>query len=275
MRRTTNDGMRMVAPEQVLALIPDDARRVGLVGAAVTDHPKVESLLSAIVESGRQVGVSSLRADRLTQSMVNLLKEGGARVLTVASDGMSQRIRDLVDRNHNEEQILRAARLGRAAGMERLKVYNMIGLPYEEDSDIEECVRFTKELSGILPVALGVAPFVAKRNTPLDGSPFAGVKEVDRRLKLLRRGLQGKADVRATSARWAWVEYMLAQSGPEAGLAAHEAWKSGSRFRDYERSFVEHGVEPYLFKRVEDGRRKPTVWPKVAATRPTATACIG
>ena len=265
MRRTTNGGMRTVPPERVLELVPPGARRVGLVGAAVTDHPRIVELLRTLVDSGREVGVSSLRADRLSQELVDQLRRGGARTLTVASDGASQRMRDLVDRKHSEEQILRAARYAAKAGMERLKVYSMVGLPLEEDADVDELVRFTTELSAILPVALGVAPFVAKRHTPLDGAPFAGIKTVDSRLARLRAGLKGKAEVRPTSARWAWVEYMLAQCGPEAGLAAHAAWKAGGSFADFRRAFGVHGCTPFLAARVEDGRRVPTHWPVVAA----------
>ncbi|HVE86301.1 MAG TPA: radical SAM protein, partial [Myxococcales bacterium] len=263
MRRTTNGGMRAVPPERVLSLVPDGARRVGLVGAAVTDHPRVAELLEALVDSGREVGVSSLRADRLNARIVGALRRGGAKVLTVAADGASQRMRDLVDRKHSEEQILQAARLGREAGMERLKVYNMVGLPLEEDADLDELVRFTTELSRILPVALGVAPFVAKRHTPLDGSPFAGIQEIEAKLDRLRRGLRGRAEVRPTSARWAWVEYMLAQCGPEAGLAAMDAWRAGGSFAAYRRAFQARGARPFLARRVEDGRRRATVWPVV------------
>jgi radical SAM superfamily enzyme YgiQ (UPF0313 family) len=245
------------------------------VGAAVTDHPKIVPLLEAIVASGRQVGVSSLRADRLTQPLVNALRAGGAQVLTVASDGASQRMRDLVDRKHSEEQIVRAAQLARAAGIERLKVYSIVGLPLEEDADVDELVRFTSELSRILPVALGVSPFVAKRNTPLDGAPFAGIKEVEGRLERLRRGLKGRAEVRPTSARWAWVEHMLAQCGPEAGLATYDAWKEGASFAAYKRAFAARGVTPFLARRVEDGRRNPTAWPTVSARRPVSSYVTG
>jgi radical SAM superfamily enzyme YgiQ (UPF0313 family) len=265
MRRTTNGGMRTVSPERVLELVPPAARRVGLVGAAVTDHPRLVELLSTLVESGREVGVSSLRADRLSQALVDVLRRGGARMLTVASDGASQRMRDLVDRKHSEEQILRAARFAAHAGMQRLKVYSMVGLPLEEDADVDELVRFTRELSAILPVALGVAPFVSKRHTPLDGAPFAGIRTVEGRLSRLRAGLQGKAVVRPTSARWAWVEYMLAQCGPEAGLAAMDAWLAGGSFAAFRRAFTERGCRPFLAARVEDGRRNPTRWPVVAA----------
>ncbi len=268
MRRTTNGGMRTVPPERVLSLIPENARRVGLVGAAVTDHPRISELLETLVASGREVGVSSLRADRLTPRLVAALKRGGAQGLTVASDGASQRMRDLIDRKHSEAQILRAAQLAREAGMKQLKVYNMVGLPLEEDADIDELVRFTVELSRILPVALGVAPFVAKRNTPLDGAPFAGLKEVEAKLARLRKGLQGKAELRPTSARWAWVEYMLAQCGPEGGLAAMDAWRAGGSFAAYRRAFEQRGATPYLARRTEDGRRRSTVWPVLQAEPP-------
>ena len=265
MRRTTNGGMRTVAPERVLELLPPHARKVGLVGAAVTDHPRILELLRTLVDSGREVGVSSLRADRLTQELVDVLRRGGARVLTVASDGASQRMRDLVDRKHSEEQLVRAARYAAAAGMERLKVYSMVGLPLESGTDIEELVRFTRELAGHLPVALGVAPFVAKRHTPLDGAPFAGIREVDDRLDRLRRGLKGRAEVRPTSARWAWVEYMLAQCGPEAGLAAMDAWQAGGSFAAWKWAFAERGCTPSMRARTADGRRTPTEWPSVGA----------
>jgi radical SAM superfamily enzyme YgiQ (UPF0313 family) len=272
MRRTTNGGMRTVPPERVLSLIPEYARRVGLVGAAVTDHPRIVELLRTIVDAGREVGVSSLRADRLTQELVDQLRRGGATNLTVAADGASQRMRDLVDRKHSEEQILRAATFARTAGMRQLKVYNVVGLPLEEDADVDELARFTAELSRILPVALGVAPFVAKRNTPLDGAPFAGIREVDARLERLRKALKGRAEVRPTSARWAWVEYMLAQCGPESGLAALDAWKAGGSFAAFKRAFQERGCRPYLARRVEDGRRRATSWPTVDGVAPPTAA---
>jgi radical SAM superfamily enzyme YgiQ (UPF0313 family) len=270
MRRTTNGGMRTVPPERVLELVPDHARRVGLVGAAVTDHPRIVELLRTLVDAGREVGVSSLRADRLTGPLVDTLRRGGARILTVASDGASQRMRDLVDRKHSEEQLVQAARFAQQAGMERLKVYNMVGLPLETDADIDELVRFTRELAGYLPVVLGVAPFVAKRHTPLDGSPFAGIRVVEDRLERLRRGLQGKAEVRPTSARWAWVEYLLAQCGPEAGLAARDAWAAGGSFAAWKRAFAQRGCTPTLRARVPDGRRQGTEWPRVDLPVPVA-----
>jgi len=245
MRRSTNGGMRLVPPERVAALLPTGPAlsRVGLVGAAVTDHPRLAAILHHIVEErGLEVGISSLRADRLNDEIVGLLRRGGYRTLTVAGDGASERLRERIERKTKERHLLRAAELAALHRMNTLKVYMMLGLPGETDDDVDELVRFVGELSKIIPTALGVAPFVAKRNTPLDGAPFAGIAEVEQQLERLRRGLRksakGRATVRPTSARWAWVEYVLAQGGIEAGERAYAAYRAGGQFAAWRRAFA-------------------------------------
>lgn len=239
MRRSTNGGMRVVTPEKLLSLLPAQAKRVGLVGAAVTDHPRLPELVRTIVSSGRGLGLSSLRADKLTLELVQLFRQGGYRQLTVASDGASERIRVGLERKIQEKHLLKAAELARDVGMKSLKVYMMLGVPGETEEDIDELIRFTQELARIVPVALGISPFVPKRNTPLDGSPFEEMRVVEQRLKKLSSGIRPGAEVRSTSARWAWVEYRLAQGGWKAGEAMIRAWEEGGAFRAMQRAFVE------------------------------------
>ncbi len=237
MRRSTNGGMRLAPMEAILERVPEDARRVGLVGAAVSDHPKIARIVGELAAKGREVGLSSLRPDRLNDELVGALARAGTRTLTTAMDGASQRMRDAIERKTREKHLLRAAELAKKHGMERLKLYLMVGLPGETDADIDECAAFTRELSRIVPVALGIAPFCAKRNTPLDGQPFAGIDVVGGRLDRLKRGLSGRADVRATSAKWAWVEYVLAQGGEAEGLAVIDAVHAGGTFAAYRKAF--------------------------------------
>jgi radical SAM superfamily enzyme YgiQ (UPF0313 family) len=232
MRRSTNGGMRLVTPDRVLGLIPDEARRVGLVGAAISDHPGLVGLIENLVESGRGVGVSSLRADRVARKpeLARLLRKGGYKTLTVASDAASQRLRRTLAKGTNEANLLQCAEMAREHAYRQVKVYMMVGVPDETDEDLDELIEFTRRMAAIHPVALGIAPFVPKRNTPLDGVPFAGIKLVERRLGRLKRGLRGAAEVRPTSARWAWVESELAMGGPEAGEAVLHAVHAGGRF---------------------------------------------
>jgi radical SAM superfamily enzyme YgiQ (UPF0313 family) len=248
MRRSTNGGMRIVAPADVLAGIPAHAPKVGLVGAAVTDHPEIRAIVRGVVDGGRGVGISSLRADKLDDELVGLLARGGYRTLTVAADGASERMRRVVERSTKEAHLVESARLAARHGLHALKVYMMLGVPGETDADVDELVRFTGELVRAHPkIAYGVAPFVAKRNTPLDGTEFAGIDVVEARIARLRRGLAaygGKAEIRPTSARWAWVEYMIAQADPVAGLAVMDAHRAGGSFAAYKRAFKARGVAP-------------------------------
>lgn len=240
MRRSTNGGMRIVPEDVLLDAIPRDARRVGLVGAAVSDHPNIVSIVNTLADRGCEVGLSSLRPDRLAtrDDFVAALARVGYRTLTTAMDGTSERVRESLDRRARPKHLVRCAELAKEHGMDRLKIYLMIGTPGETDADVDECVSFTAELSRIVPVALGIAPFCPKRNTPLNGEPFAGIDVVDARLARLRHGLKGRADIRATSARWAWVEYVLAQGGEKTGLAVIDAVDDGGSFRSYERAFA-------------------------------------
>ncbi|MET0284068.1 MAG: radical SAM protein [Polyangiales bacterium] len=237
MRRSTNGGMRIVPMETILSLIPEGVTKVGLVGAAVSDHPKIVDIIEALADRGIETSLSSLRPDRLNERFIAALRKAGHTALTTASDGASQRLRDTINRKTREKNLVNAAQLARDAGMKRLKLYMMIGLPGELDEDVDELIQFGNDISKLIPLSLGIAPFVSKRNTPLDGLPFAGIQLVEKRLERLRRGARGRFEVRATSARWAWVEYVLAQGGAAEGRAVMQAVQNGGKFADYKRAF--------------------------------------
>lgn len=259
MRRSTNGGMRLARPADILATVPEGAPRVGLVGAAVSDHPKLVEIVRSLVDAGKGVGLSSMRADRLSPALMDALTAGGYRTLTVASDGPSERLRVQLQKAIREKHLFDAAHYVAEYKLRTLKLYMMVGVPGEEPDDIEELIAFATEVSSICRVALGIAPFVAKRNTPLDREPFAGIKTVERTLKRLKSGLRGRVDLRSTSAKWAWVEYEMAQGGFDMADAAEQAWRDGGAFAAWRRAIAEHRrdeqpVDEALRLGVPDGR---------------------
>ena len=240
MRRSTNGGMRLVSPERVLSLIPDHVPRVGLVGAAVSDHPQIKDILRGLIDGqGKHVGISSLRADRLDDEFVGLLARGGYKSMTVALDAASARLRIEIEKNLRDRHIFAAAELARAHGMKHLKVYVIVGLPDESDEDIDELIGFALALRKILPVKLGVSPFVPKLRTPLAGAPFCGEKTAAHKLDRLRKGLAGKVEVRGPSARESYVEYRLAQGGLEHARAAIAAAEGGGTLAAWKKALVD------------------------------------
>lgn len=222
---------------------------MGLVGAAISDHPRLPELVDALLASGREVGVSSLRADRvaLKPGLAASLRRAGYATLTVASDAASQRLRRSMSKGTTEAHLLACAELAREHRYATLKVYMMLGVPGETDADIDELIAFTRRLAAIHPVALGIAPFVPKLNTPMVADPFAGIRVVEDRLRRLRAGLAGaRAEIRPTSARWAWVEHRLAQGDERAGQAAVSAVRAGGSFAAWKAALADLPERPVL-----------------------------
>lgn len=245
MRGKRGKGMRVVSAQKIYdglrESIAEGARRIGLVGAGVSDHPQIVRIVQTLVEQGCEVGLSSLRAERLTPAFVSALRRGGYKTITTALDGASARLREQLQRRTTQEQLMQAAQVCRDEKVERLKLYLMVGVPEETDEDIDECAKLLIELSRLIPTSVGVAPFCAKMDTPLEGYAYAGIDQIEKRVKRLRKAVAGRAQIRATSARWGWVEHVLSAGGHAEGLAVLEAEKNGGKFADYRKAFEKLG----------------------------------
>ncbi|PIE05995.1 MAG: radical SAM protein [Sorangium cellulosum] len=244
MRGRRGQGMRIIAAQKILDLIPEQAHRVGLVGAAVSDHPNIVDIVNSLAERGCRVGLSSLRPERLNRRFVQALRAGGYRTVTTAMDGASQRLRTQIERKTTADHLFAATTACREAKVERLKLYLMVGLPGETLEDLNECAELIRALSKILPISIGVSAFCAKKGTPLQGASFAGTDVIDRHIKHLRRRIAGRADIKATSARWAWVEHVLAGGGSAEGRAVLDAEQAGGTFAHYRKAFEALGYKP-------------------------------
>ena len=255
-----------------------DARPAGGAGGRGGDRPPAasSSCCETLVDSGREVGVSSLRADRLTQELVDTLRRGrGAACSPWPRTGRRQRMRDLVDRKHSEEQIVRAARFAQDGGDEAAQgLQRWSGCRWRATPTSTSWCASPRELSAHPAGGAGRGAVRGQAATPRStGRRSRGIREIDGRLERLRRGLQGKAEVRPTSARWAWVEYMLAQCGPEAGLAAMDAWRAGGSFAAWKRAFAARGCTPTLRAGCRtDGAFRPSGhgWTGVRSAAPAA-----
>ncbi len=230
---------RTAAVEDILAAIPDGAPGVGLVGAAVTDHPRLEELVHRIVSTGRRVSLSSMRADRITPELLAELVKGGLRTLTVAADGSSARLRRQVKKNIEATDLLRCASLAKDAGLRGMKLYSMVGLPGETDGDVEEFAALAAEMAALVPLTVAVQAFVPKPGTPLADEPMAPVRELKSRLDLLARRLGRRAVVQPSSPRWSWIDWKIAHGGRRSALAALAAHRAGGDYHAWKTAVKE------------------------------------
>ncbi|BBN94702.1 radical SAM domain-containing protein [Deinococcus grandis] len=226
--RTMYGPNRNNQAQELLDTIPDWVEKVGLVGAALSDFPHTKFVGRTLTDRGIKLGVSSIRADTVDAELAEILKAGGLRTFTVASDAPSERLRRWLKKGITTEDLTKTAHISRDLGFKGVKVYMMIGLGPENDDDITELIEFTKDLAKINRIALGISPFVPKRHTPHFADPFAGVQTIEKRMKRIQKELRTTAELRNVSAKWAWVESVIARGGPEVGMAAYQIYRNES-----------------------------------------------
>ncbi len=236
------------APELLPAIDEglEQGRRLGLVGAAVSDHPKVKDMCRHILAAGGSLGIGSLRADSLDAELAELLARGGVKTVALAPEAGSQRLRRVINKGLTEEDLAQAAIALIQAGIDQLRLYFMVGLPTETLDDIREIARLTKYLQHravketqgkkkFRQITLSVASFVPKPWTPFQWVPFADVKELKERQKLLRQELSGVKEVRVHTdlPKWAYTQALIARGDRRVGdmllLAQEHGWPRALR----------------------------------------------
>ncbi len=110
-------------------------RHVGLLGAALSDHPQLLSLCETLAEEGALLSSSSLRVGALTPRLAEVLAQTGAQTLTLAPETGREVLRRQIGKPVSQEQILDAAQAAQKAGIRALKLYFMVALPEETEED--------------------------------------------------------------------------------------------------------------------------------------------
>ena len=202
-RHRSLDALR----ETVAQLAKSGETRIGLVGACVSDYPWIGDLLKIVEENGLEVSISSIRADSLTDGLVEALARGGHRTLTVAPEAGTERLRRVIRKAITDEQILAACDLVRAHGIPNLKTYFMIGQPTETREDVEAIPALAELMLERLRVpdpsgkpfgrlTLSISSFVPKPWTPFQWAPFDGAASLQTKLEIVKRGVRRFANVR-------------------------------------------------------------------------------
>jgi radical SAM superfamily enzyme YgiQ (UPF0313 family) len=243
--------------------------KIGLVSTAVCDHPEIDAIVDDLAGMDYEVSVASLRLDDLTPDFVLKLADTGVQGLTLAPECGSDRMRRILNKAFTNDEILDKAEWIFDNGIQNLKLYYMVGLPFEEHADVEAIVDLTARIrERMLKVARGrgrigrlhpsVNPFVPKPGTPYQWLPMDDPKETDRKLQYLRRAFGRMPNVNAVikSARTGVAQSILALADRRVADALEIA---ASDRMDFKRAVREAGLDPgfYLFR----GRAKDEILP--------------
>jgi len=251
-RHRTVDALR----ETVERMAASGERRIGLVGACVSDYPWLGDLLKVVEDNGMELSISSLRADSLSEELVAALARGGHRTLTMAPEAGTERLRHAIRKSISDEQLMTACDLVRAHGIPNLKTYFMIGQPTETIEDVEAIVELAGRMLERLRVldsagrpfgrlTLSVSSFVPKPWTPFQWAPFDGAESLQAKLEIIKRGVRRFSNVRVLheNPREATLQALLARGDRRVGdflelAAAHEGdWRRALREWDGDAAF--------------------------------------
>jgi radical SAM superfamily enzyme YgiQ (UPF0313 family) len=221
-------------------------RRIGLLGMEMADPAALDQIADHIGLNGCALSFSSLRADRISPPLLQLLGRSGLKSVAIAPDGSCERLRRVINKNISEDDLLQAAEQLVTAGLFKLKIYLMIGLPTETDDDLREflalVVRIKERIDPIgrsrgrlCEIRISVNCFAPKPWTPFQYHPFGlseplppgehgdarqVVAELRRRQELLRAGITGLANVHLTHDRPEQVLFQALLAKGDRRLAA-------------------------------------------------------
>jgi radical SAM superfamily enzyme YgiQ (UPF0313 family) len=238
-------GIEAIKAEVDRGLVVRD--RIGLVGAAISDYVGIGEVCLHILQHGGKVSVSSLRIDALDEELIGMLKASGHKTVALAPEGGSQRLRDLIKKDLSEEQILAACDRLIGSDILNLKLYFIIGLPTETDTDLEELVALVQRIRDRViaaarvnkrlgEIVLSVNPFVPKPCTPFQWCGMEAIKSLERKGKFLQQAVGRLSNVRLLmeSPKDAYLQALLSRGdrrlaallirGEELG-----GWKKGAR----------------------------------------------
>ncbi len=276
------------------------SRKVGLVGAAVSDHPEIKDICRKVLNLGGELGISSLRADSADAELFELLARGGVKTVALAPEAGSARLRRFLNKGLSEDDLAHAAVALSQSGLGQLRLYFMVGLPTETDDDVRDIPRLVKRLQHRVvkesrgkkrlgQLTLSLSSFVPKPFTPLQWVPFMEAGELKKRQKLVRQELQGVKEVRVHTdlPKWAYTQALLARGDRRTAdlllLAHRHGWPQALRqspvnpdffvYRErrpeelFPWDFLDHGIDKnYLWEeylKAQAGEETPACQPEI------------
>ncbi len=233
--------------------------------SCVTDLLK--ELMAKVADRHVAVSFSSLRADTVAPQLLKELQRTRKMSFTVAPEAGSQKLRDVINKGLTEDEILRSARQIYEGGWNLIKLYFMIGLPYEDEDDVGSIVELSKNISRLAPqgrrkqvLNVSIACFVPKAHTPFQWMPQLGLMESKRRLASIRRRLHSRrVYVKWNRLESSWLEGVFSRGDRRLTAALLDAWHRGARFDSWtehlntdiwNKAFESCGLDPgfYLYR---------------------------
>lgn len=237
-RTASLEASLIPAIEQGLSI----TNRIGLLGASVTQHPEFSELLDYLSQPQYEdvrLSIASVRTNTVTVQLAETLAKRDTKSLTIAIESGSDKVRKIINKKLENEEIIQAAINAKIGGLKALKLYGMVGIPGEEPEDLEATLALMKQLKKAAPglkLTLGCSTFVPKSHTPFQW--FGVNSEAEKRLKLLEKHLRKDGiDFRPESYKWSVIQAVISRGDRRISHLLELVRDYGDSLGSYRRAF--------------------------------------
>lgn len=239
---------------------------VSLISLSSTDHTQivdqVNTLADALCPTRVQLSLPSTRPDNVPVEVARRMAAQKKGSITLAPEAGTQRMRDVINKNHTEEELLHSVGTAAREGYTSAKLYFMCGLPGENDDDLRGIIdlahkawkRAREEGRKGFRITASVSPHVPKPHTPFAWAEQVNTAELNRRLRVLRDAVKGTpVTLKYRDAETSLLEGAFSRGDRRMGLVIEEAWRRGCRFDAWTEHlkfdtwmaiFREQGIDP-------------------------------
>ena len=231
------------------------------------------------------LSLPSLRADSFSMDLMQRLQKGRKSGLTFAPEAGTQRLRDAINKNVTEEDLLQSCRTAFSGGFNAVKLYFMLGLPTETDEDILGIAEIAAHVMHVwresasnknrgVRITVSTSWFVPKPFTAFQWEPQISLEEYQRRVKLLRQAITTKT----VTYNWhdgdtSFLEAVLARGDRRMGKVLELAWRKGAKLDAWEEyfslerwmeAFRECGLDPHFYANRTRSRDELMPWDMIS-----------
>ena len=230
--------------------------RIGLVGASISDHPQIDEIATGLVEKGFRISCASLRAETVRTPLLDALAESEQGTITIAPEVATENLQSVVNKAIPRERLYHVFEEALKREILNLRLYFLIGVPYETAADVEAIADMAKEMRSILlpyakktgrmgRISFTISPMVPKPHTPFQWVEMEDQKTIARKLDFLKREINsiGGLKVSSASARLAYQEGVFSRGDRRLGKVILDL----SRGASWKQTFKKHRIDPDFY----------------------------
>jgi radical SAM family uncharacterized protein/radical SAM-linked protein len=219
----------------------------GLVSLSSSDYSCIQelllNLLNKVNTSKTHISLPSLRVDSLNDELLGALQSLGREGLTIAPEAGSERLRKVINKNLSEMEIMAGIRIALGLGWQKIKLYFMLGLPTENEADIDAIIALIDQINQTgkrrLQINVTLSPFVPKPFTPFQWCAMADKETLLERARRIKNSFSRARNIKIKyhTIENSILEAALTRGDLEMAEVLEAAWKNGARFDGWNELF--------------------------------------